>query len=338
MRKGICVAGTMVVDILYPIDGWPQQGGLAKILEEGISRSTGGAACNVAIDLARLDPTLPVRVLGLAGRDAEGDLILERLGACPNIDTRGILRQGMTGRTLVMDDAKGGQRTFFVCMGANTRFDEDCIDWDSIEADILHIGYILLMDALDRPDDEYGTKTARLLCHARQRGMKTSVDLVSEAGDRYPQVVPPALKYANYCVINEFEAQQLTGVALRGADGALIEANMPGALEIMRAMGVSDWAVIHCPEGGYGMDAAGRCVIRPSLELPAGYIQGTVGAGDAFCAGVLLGAEQGMALADAIDLGNAVAAAALGSADATGGVGTREEVMKRFGRFPLRRR
>ena len=30
MRKGICVAGNMIVDILYPIEGWPAQGGLAE--------------------------------------------------------------------------------------------------------------------------------------------------------------------------------------------------------------------------------------------------------------------------------------------------------------------
>lgn len=336
MRKGICVAGNMFVDILYPISGWPEEGGLVHVREDGgIARSTGGAVCNVIVDLARLDPALPLMAVGMAGRDAEGDLVMKKLGAYPNIDTRGIVREGITGHTLVMENVRDGQRTFFVCKGANARFDESCIDWDAIGADIFHIGYILLMDALDQPDAEYGTKLARLLCHARERGLKTSVDMVSEAGDRYAKLVPPALKYADYCVVNEFEAQQATGVALRGEDGALIEANVPAALAAMKAMGVAEWAVIHCPEGGFGMDAAGRFVKRPSLKLPEGYVKGTVGAGDAFCAGVLLAAERGEALEQAIDLGNAAAAATLGAADATEGMVTREQalsLLQKYGR------
>ena len=336
MRRGICVAGDMVVDILYPIESWPEQGGLVHVREGGIARTTGGAVCNVAMDLARLDPDLPVKALGMAGHDTEGDLILEKLGRCPNIDTRGVVRAGITGHTLVMDNAVGGQRTFFVYAGANAQFDESCIDWDAVDADIFHIGYILLLNALDQPDAEYGTKMARLLCHARERGLRTSVDLISEAGDRYAQLVPPALKYADYFVVNEFEAQQVTGVALRDGDGALIGANMTAALEALRAMGVREWAVIHCPEGGFGLDAAGRFVKRSSLALPEGYIRGTVGAGDAFCAGVLLAAERGEDLAAAIDLGNAAAAATLGAADATEGMGTRAEVMALYDRFPRR--
>ena len=79
MSKGICVAGNMLVDILYPTSGWPKQGELVHI-QDGISRSIGGAVCNVIVDLAKLDPSLPLYAMGKTGTDAEGDLILERLG------------------------------------------------------------------------------------------------------------------------------------------------------------------------------------------------------------------------------------------------------------------
>lgn len=326
MRKGICVAGNMIVDILYPIEGWPRQGELVHI-RDGISRATGGAVCNVIVDLATLDPELPLQAMGKIGEDAEGDLILEKLGQYPNIDTSNVLREGISALTLVMSDVKAGQRTFFTYPGANGRFDEDCVDWDKVSADIFHIGYILLLNALDVPDDEYGSKLARLLHHAQQRGMKTSIDVVSETSDRFKRLVPPAMRYADYCVINEYEAEMTTGVRLRDEAGGLIRENMPEALRVMREMGVSTWAVIHCPEGGFGMDATGRCVARASLSLPEGYIKGSVGAGDAFCAGVLYGAEQAYALEDAIDLGIAAAAAALSQAGATEGMASRERVM-----------
>ena len=327
MRKGICVAGNMIVDVLYPIEGWPRQGELVHI-KDGISRSTGGAVCNVIMDLAALDADLPLQAMGKIGEDAEGDLILERLGAFANIDTSNVLREGISAHTLVMSDVKAGQRTFFTYLGANARFDEACVDWDNVRADIFHIGYVLLLNALDQPDEAYGSKLARLLHDAQARGMRTSVDVVSETSDRFQRLVPPAMKYADYCVINEYEAQMTTGVPLRGADGALLRENLPAALRAMRGMGVGEWAVIHSPEGGFGMGRDGAYVERASLDLPEGYIKGSVGAGDAFCAGVLYAAEQDWDLARAIDLGIASAAAALSRPGSTEGMRPLKEVLE----------
>ena len=92
-------------------------------------------------------------------------------------------------------------------------------------------------------------------------------------------------------------------------------------------MGVAVWAVIHCPEAGFGMDEAGNFCESPSLCLPQGYIRGTVGAGDAFCAGVLYAAHSGMPLAQALHLGNCTAAASLSRPSASDGVGTLTEVL-----------
>ena len=39
MRKGICCAGNMIVDITYPIETWPKQNELTHITE-GITQST----------------------------------------------------------------------------------------------------------------------------------------------------------------------------------------------------------------------------------------------------------------------------------------------------------
>ena len=335
MRKGICVAGNMIVDILYPIEGWPRQGELVHI-RDGITRSTGGAVCNVLMDLAALDGELPLQAMGKNGVDAEGDLILERLGAFRNIDTSNVVREGISAHTLVMSDVRAGQRTFFTYPGANGHFDEDCINWDNVRADIFHIGYILLLNALDQPDEVYGSKLARLLCHARQHGLRTSVDVVSETSERFRQLVPPALKYADYCVINEYEAQMTTGVPLRSDDGGLIRENLPEALRAMRGMGVASWAVIHCPEGGFGMGEDGVYVHRPSLKLPEGYIKGSVGAGDAFCAGVLYGAEAGWTLDRAIDLGIASASAALSAPGSTEGMRPLDEVLKLLEQYERR--
>jgi sugar/nucleoside kinase (ribokinase family) len=229
MKKGICCAGNMIVDITYPIETWPNQNELTHITE-GIQNSTGGSVCNTMIDLARLDPEMRLVASGFAGYDAEGEFIMEEMGKYPNIDLSMIKREGRTSFTAVMSNNKTKERTFFQHAGANAYYCEEHIDLDHLNVDIFHIGYILLLPALDAEDEEYGTKMARLLHHVQEKGMKTSIDVVSESGDRFARLVTPALKYTDYCVINELEAQQTTGILLRDRHGTLHTENMPAAL------------------------------------------------------------------------------------------------------------
>ena len=106
-----------------------------------------------------------------------------------------------------MADEVSKQRSFYQCRGANADFCEGGHRLGSVgrghAAHRLHT----LLDALDAPDGEYGTKMARLLHTARQRGIKTSIDVVTEASERFGRIVTPALRYTDYCVINEVEAQ-----------------------------------------------------------------------------------------------------------------------------------
>ena len=127
---------------------------------------------------------------------------------------------------------------------------------------------------------------------------------------------------------NEIEAQETTGIRLRDSNGTLHPENMEAALRKMREFGVSTWAVIHCPEGGWGMAEDGVMVSEPSAKLPAGYIAGTVGAGDAFCSGVLLAAQKKLSLAEGIHLGAAAACASLRMPGATEGMDTLDNVLR----------
>ena len=327
--KGIAVAGNMIVDMLYPISGFPKPGELTTITGD-VVRSTGGCLCNDIIDLAALDGDLPLTALGRVGDDEAGDLVLQKLRAWPNINLDQVKRGGTTSFTLVMADEISKQRSFYQCRGANAVFCEADIDWDALDADLLHVGYILLLDALDAPDEECGTKMARLLRTARRRGIRTSIDVVTEAGERFRHLVVPALKYTDYCVINEAEAQATTGVRLVDDAGKLLRRNLPEALARMKALGVSTWAVIHSPEGGFGLDEHDNYVQLPGLRLPEGYIKGSVGAGDAFCSGVLYAAWKGMDLAAALELGTAAAACSLSQPGSTEGMRDYDAAMKLY--------
>lgn len=331
MNKGICCAGYMCVDSMYSVEELPKKSELGHIVPP-VENATGGSVCNTGLDIAILDPSMKMQACGIVGKDTFGTLMLNTFHKYPNVDCSMIKEQGTSAFSVVMNDLSDRTRTFFECEGPYADFCEDDIDFDKLDADIFHIGYLLLMPALDAEDAEYGTKMARLLHRVQEMGIKTSIDVISEAGAeaeaRFRKIVTPALKYTDYCVINELEAQNITGVALRADDGTLNRKNFKAACEKMKELGVGSWAVIHCPEMGAGIDENGEYFESESLHLPNDYIKGSTGAGDAFCAGVLLAAEKELGMSEALIIGACTAAASLSEVGSIEGVKTLSEVLK----------
>src|SRR5262249_41492271 len=156
-----------------------------------------------------------------------------------------------------------------------------------------HLGYLLLLDALDAPHKSLGTQAAALLRAAQDAGLKTSIDLVSEDSDRFAKIVLPALKHTDYCIINEIEAGKTTGLTLRQPGRPLDTVAVRHAAGALLQRGVRELVVIHFPEGCFARTRRGEDFWQTSLDLPRKCIAGTAGAGDAFCAGVLLGLHEG---------------------------------------------
>lgn len=319
-RKGIAVAGNIIIDYHKEIDTYPCPSTLTTIRR--VTSTPGGSVCNCGIDLARIDPKLPIHVIGIAGNDAAGDEVLGNLKAYPNIDCRRVARLGETSFTDVLEDSTNHTRTFFQFRGANSLLNADYFDFSNLDADILNIGYILLLDGMDARDVEYGTVLARVLHDAQQHGIATSIDVVSEESDRYAQLVPPALRYTDYCIINELEASRTSGITVRDNNGVLQVKQMRKVCECLRKMGVKHWVVIHAREGAFGLDEEGDWVALPALDVPRELIKGTTGAGDAFLAGTLYGAYCGNTMRKAIELGLAASGASLLHLSATEGVKT----------------
>lgn len=337
-RKGIAIAGTTLVDIVKMIDAYPEKGMQAVIGD--ISHAVGGILPNVAIDLATMDPTLPISVYGNVGNDANGEFVRSQLASRGiNVNGLTVLETAPTGFTDVMTVSSTGERTFFTKGGANDVYDPGEAEAASLEADILHIGYILLMEGLDAPDETYGTHLARYLHAVQERGIRTSIDVVSRVGDRFREKVVPALKYTDYAVMNEIEACGTLGIPARDENGKLILANLEAAIDGMFALGVSRAVIIHCPELGMMKVKGGKLVTLPSLSLPKGYIKGSVGAGDAFCAGCLYGLWQGYDEEHILAFASCAAACNLTAADAVSGMKHKdviEEMNKTFARQTLK--
>jgi sugar/nucleoside kinase (ribokinase family) len=275
----------------------------------------------VLIDLAKLGAPFPLFAAGLVGKDALGDAILADCRK-HQIDTKGLraVSEAPTSYTDVMTEESDGRRTFFHRRGANALWRGEDLDFEKIKARMFHLGYLLLLDALDEPDAKFGTRAARLLAAAQDAGMKTSVDVVSEDSDRFPKVVTPALKHVDYCILNEIEAGKTTGFRIRQTDGRLDTVGLRHAAGALLQQGVRELVVIHFPEGGFARTRKGDDVWQPSLKLPDKQIAGTAGAGDAFCAGVLFGLHEGWDLARCMQAGVCVAAASLSDLTCTGGL------------------
>ena len=335
-RRGILGGGNWIIDQVKMIDVYPQPESLANISSQ--SQGTGGAPFNVLIDIARLGAKFPLIAAGLVGKDVLGDAVLAECRKF-KIDTKLLkaTNAAPTSYTDVMTEERGGRRTFFHQRGANAIWDGRELDFNRIKTRIFHLGYLLLLDALDAPDKNHGTKAAALLAKAQAAGMKTSVDVVSEDSERFARVVGPALKHADYCILNEFEAGKTTGFKIRQPDGALETVALRHAAGSLLQMGVKEVVVIHFPEGGFARTRDGKDFWQPSLKVPEKYIAGSAGAGDAFCAGVLLGLHEGWDLHKCLFTGVCVAAASLSHPTCTEGVGSLGAALalaKKFGVRP----
>ncbi len=142
--KRVAVAGNLILDVMKRIESFPQIGMLANIGET--SYAVGGCVCNTAIDLKRLCPDFEVSAFGKVGDDDYARYILSAL-ADAGLNTSNVKKGTLpTSYTDVMT-LPGGERTFFHFKGANSEFGIG--DARAENADLFHLGYLLLLDALD---------------------------------------------------------------------------------------------------------------------------------------------------------------------------------------------
>ena len=334
-RSGVLAGGNWIIDQVKIIDTYPGLEQLANIKSQ--HQGTGGSPYNVLINLAKLGAAFPLGGAGLVGKDALGNQILADC-VQHKIETK-LLKatpEASTSYTDVMTIAASGKRTFFHHRGANALWDGKELDFSRTKARIFHLGYLLLLDRMDALSKDGVTQAAKVLAAAQAAGLKTSVDVVSEASDRFKAVVTPALKFCDYAIINEYEAGMVTGFKIR-KEGVLDTVSLRHAAGAILQHGVKELVVIHFPEGCFARTRDGKDHWQPSLKVPAKAIVGTAGAGDAFCAGVLYGLHEAWELQKCLLTGVCVAAASLSDPTCTGGMkplAVVQALQKKFGVRP----
>ena len=310
MRK-IIAAGSILVDKINSIDAYPKAGELAQI--RSLSQVTGGLVPNTGCDIHILDPGIPVSAFGAVGDDSLGKFAVSRLEAC-GLDVSGIVvKKGETSFTLVMSVATG-ERTFFTFPGASADWGYDDFPFHLVEeGDIVLLGYFLLLAKIDAGDG------LRILKELKRRGADTAIDLVSENSDRYG-LVREVLPFVDHLIVNEVEAGRIAFG--RGGEGRPLRETAAKLMEL----GVSRRVIIHMPEKGVSLLADGTWTESPSHKLPEGFIKGKTGAGDAYCAGALVGIYRGFQEREILEAGATAALGALSAPGATEGMRSLSEL------------
>ena len=311
-RCGIACAGNWIVDVVHSIDHWPAKSDLVQIHTE--AEGVGGGAANVALGLAAFDTGLPVFAVGLLGQDRHAETV-RRACAAAWVDMRwlGATSAAPTAHTHVMT-VPGDSRTFFYHPGSNDLLAEpDVPVADMSNLRLFYLGYLNLLARLDA-QDAGSTGATRLLARARAVGLITCVDLVSRDHPEFRASVETALPQIDYLFLNEVEAQRATGIGVSGPADA---AGLVLAADHLLARGVGRAVVMHTAELAIWAGADGLRLTRPAQIVPPQDIVSPVGAGDAFCAGVLLAIHEGWSPEVALTLAHRAAAAALRGATAT---------------------
>ncbi len=316
MAGGIIGAGNWIIDKVKLIDRWPDEGELCNIL--GQESGWGGGPCNVLFDIAALGSDIPLYAAGVLGRDAEGEQLRQQIRE-RGIDDRymSYSDSAATSFTDVMTVQRSGRRTFFHNRGANAELDYPHLAPIDVPARIFYLGYLLLLDALDRVDPDHGTMAARVLKAMRAKGYRTVVDVVSEDAARFQDTVLPALSQIDCLVINEVEAGCCSGRDVRKADGTLDREALLASASLLLEGGIQELVVVHCPEGAVAIEKSGALHAVPSCHIEPDAIVGSVGAGDAFCAGLLYGLHEDLPIMESLRLGVADAWFNLHSATAS---------------------
>jgi sugar/nucleoside kinase (ribokinase family) len=284
----LVVYGDVAMDILVRVEAMPALG--QDALAEQITLAPAGSAANCAAVAARLGAA--VEFVGLTGRDALGDLLMEDLRSF-GVGLRH-LRQAEGVAAVVVAIVNGeGERTMYSQRGISATQPYGALPGDLLAAgDCLHLsGYSF--------QDEYGKASAlALIEQARRAGARVSLDPSFHFARQFVSEHAASLPQLDYLFPNQEEAALMSGVA----DPA------EAARRLQRCVAQS--VVVKLGGQGCLVATAQDCLHVPALPAPR--VVDTTGAGDAFCGGFLYAILQGWTPLAAARLGHAAAVQVIG--------------------------
>jgi sugar/nucleoside kinase (ribokinase family) len=289
--------GAHIVDILgRPVTHIPP--GQGRLLLEEIRITAAGTAAGTGVDLAKLGAE--VIVMGAIGDDMLADLLISLLGAY-GVETRHLARKpGQRTSATMLPIRPNGERPALHMPGATSSLTLNDIDLDTIAtADVLHVG---APDVLGRFG---GEPLLSVLRFARERGLITTVDVLSRGDATAWGRLRPLLGYVRYFLPNEDQLAGLTGTKDLAESARMVLDLGPEAVLVSR-----------------GADGAALITAERRVDLPAFPVDvvDTTGCGDAVTAGFITGLLHGWPIEDASWLAMAAASLVAGGLGSDAGI------------------
>ncbi|KWA15357.1 ribokinase [Burkholderia territorii] len=297
--RQIAVVGSLNVDLVTHAPRLPVPG--ETLLGTKFQTVHGGKGANQAVAAARLGAS--VAMIGCVGGDAFGARLHDALVA-ERIDVTHVHRIDgeATGVATITVDAHGAN-SIVVVPGANARLDAELVD----RARDAIAGAALLVCQLEVPIETVARAIGSALAH------RTPV-LLNPAPAR--PLFDALLARIDYLVVNETEAESLTGIAV-GDDASAVR-----AAEALRAKGVGNVLVTLGARGVCWRGSAGNGRHRAMAVVAVD----TTAAGDTFVGGFAAARASGASMDDAIAFGQRAAAISVTRHGAQTSIPTRAEV------------
>jgi sugar/nucleoside kinase (ribokinase family) len=317
-KRGFVTGGTWCLDRNRKIDAWPAEDSVA--ITWGLEERGGGSACNLGIDMRKLDPSVPVETIALVGDDQPGrHLIGEAKEAGLDYSQMQVTSDAPTHVTDAFISQASGLRTHISEFGSSALLTPDHFDLEATSGRYLHLGLPGIHPKMDVPWGEDPNGWVTVLKKARAAGMKTNLELCTLSPQRLRDLITPCLPHLDTLIVNDSEIGALAEMKTVSGGRTDLEQARRAAREVL--LRGSMWLVaVHFPDGAFAMTRDGTTTFVPSVKVPPDAIVGPNGAGDAFAAGFLYGIHEDWPLEDGLWLGHAAAACSLRTAGTTDGV------------------
>jgi sugar/nucleoside kinase (ribokinase family) len=278
--------------------------GQAETLVEDAELTIGGSGAIMACAAARLG--LSTALAGLVGDDQFGAFMLREVAA-RSVDVSGVVvsDEVRTGLTVVL--ARPGDRAILTFPGAIAEMDAARVDARLVaRARHVHVASYFLQTGLT-------PGLAAVLRSARAGGATTSVDPNWDPADNWDGGLRELLPLIDVLLPNAVEACRIADVSDVEAAAAALAAE--GPLVAVKLGG----------DGAVAVPAGGGHVVRVPAPRDGVEPVDTVGAGDTFDAGLLVGLLAGEPLEEALALACASGMLSMRAAGGTGGQPTLAE-------------
>jgi ribokinase len=268
----VVVLGSLNMDLIVRTERIPRPG--ETVHGSDFRTVPGGKGANQAAAAARLGAR--VEMLGRVGQDAFGEEMLRNLGE-QGVGVGRVQRDAAPSGIALITIQADGDNSIVVAPGANGQVTTQDVD---AAADLLaQASYLVMQFEVPLP----------VVRHAIARAAALGVRVVLNPAPAYP--VDAAFLEGVYClIVNETEAETLTGLSVSGLEAAR------EAARALHGLGAPVVIVTLGAEGALLL-AEGTFTHVPARKVQ---VVDTTAAGDAFIGGLVASLERGLPLPEAV--------------------------------------